>query len=128
MQLRRLIASGLLLTVLLAPVLGMALCVSPGTMVKAHCEHCAMKAQPTGWSAGLGRGPASAPEAPCCERKKAGPALREAAQIVAPVQIALMAAVSPVAMLPIAPTTRVEMMATPPLLTSVLSLLCTLLI
>lgn len=126
MQLRRLIASGLLLTVLLAPVLGMALCVSPGTMAKACCGHCAMKTQRTGWVAK--HGPASAPAAPCCERKTTEPALREAAQIVAPVQIALMAATSPIAMLPAASTHRVENVATPPPLTTVLSLLCTLLI
>jgi hypothetical protein len=57
------------------------------------------------------------------------PALRESsAQIAAPVQIALLAAASPVAMLPVAAALHVENAATPPPLISVLSLLCTLLI
>lgn len=126
MQLRRLIASGLLLAVLVAPALGLALCGSAGTVAKACCGHCAMKTQRTGGAAK--HGPASGPLAPCCQRKASVPAWREAAQIVAPVQIALLAAVSTEAILPTAPTPRVENVAAPPPLTSVLSLLCTLLI
>src|ERR1019366_8829173 len=101
MQLRRLIASGLLLTVLFAPVLGLAVCVSPAPAGKACCmAHRAMKSH----RAGLG---ASAPVAPCCERKAPMPALGEqSAQIVAPVQIGLMHAASPVAMLPATPAFR----------------------
>ena len=126
MQLRRLIASGLLLTVLLAPVLGLAVCVAPAPASKACCmAHREMKSH----RAGLGDAPASAPVAPCCERKAPMPALGEqSAQIVAPVQIGLMPAASPVAMLPATPAFRVEKLAAPPSLTPPLLLLCTLLI
>src|ERR1019366_109445 len=127
MQLRRLIASGLLLTVLLAPVLGLAVCVSPAPAGKACCmAHRAMQSH----RAGLGdHAPASAPVAPCCKRKAPMPALSDSsAQIVAPVQVALMPAVSADAMLPAVPAFRVEQLAAPPSLTPPLLLLCTLLI
>ena len=125
MQLRRLIASGLLLTVLLAPVLGLAVCVSRAPAGKACCmAHRAMKSH----RAGLGdHAPASAPVAPCCERKAPMPALSDSsAQIVAPVQFALMPAVSADAMFPVVPVFRVYSIAAPPSLAPPLSLLCTL--
>jgi hypothetical protein len=53
---------------------------------------------------------------------------QSSAQIIAPLQIALMPAVSPIAILPSAPAPRVENETAPPLLASPLSLLCTLLI
>ncbi len=116
---RRLISSGLLVAVLLAPVLGLA-CASAFTPAKAGCSHCAMK--------GHGR-QAPAPVAPCCGRKAPAPAMNEpSAQIVAPVQIALLPAVAMKATLPSRPTMRVEVAATPPQLAPPLSLLCTLLI
>jgi len=134
MQLRRLIASGLLLAVLMAPALGLALCnmVGSSTMVTgmSHCPHCASMNHASGVSTARQHGPASPlPAAPCCQRKAPMPAPGESsAQIVAPLQIALLPSVSPVAALPALPLRRVENHVTAPPLASPLSLLCTLLI
>ena len=121
MQLRRLIASGLLLSVLLAPALGLALCVSPASAVRACCAgHCTMNrpAQRRGQAA-----------APCRRRQAPMPAFSESsARIVAPVQIASLAAASSNAMLPAAPVLGVRRVTAPPALAPPLSLLCTFLI
>jgi len=124
---RGLIASWLLVTVLLAPVLGLAVCVSAAPAAKTcGMTHCSMNSHRTGMG---DHAPASAPVAPCCARKAPMPGVGEpSAQIVAPVQIALMPAVSPVAMLPAMPAFRAEKLAAPPPLTPPLLLLCTLLI
>jgi len=127
MQIRGHIASWLLVTVLLAPVLGLAVCVSAAPAAMPCCmAHRGMTSQRTG----LGdHSPASAPVAPCCQRKAATPALGESsAQIVAPVQIGLMPAVSPAAMLPVSAAILAEKLAAPPHLSPPLLLLCTLLI
>ncbi|HVJ05774.1 MAG TPA: hypothetical protein VM578_08885 [Candidatus Saccharimonadales bacterium] len=88
-------------------------------------------ALPEGWSAGLPQSPApvSTPAAPCCERKAPAQSVKNtSAQIVAPVQIALMPAAAPDAILPAIAESHLSAVATPPALASPLSLLCTLLI
>jgi hypothetical protein len=132
MQLRRLIASGLLLAVLLAPALGLALCNGAGStaMSMSHCSHCAKLDHAAGASSASHPGPASQlPVAPCGQRKASLPALGEsAAQIVAPMQIALLPSVSPVAALPALPILHVDSRVSAPPPASPLLLLCTLLI
>jgi hypothetical protein len=134
MQLRRLIASGLLLAVLLAPALGLALCntAAGGAMSSGvpQCSRCAEMSHATGASTARQHGPASQlPVAPCCQRKASLPAPGESsAVIVAPLQIALLPSVSPVAALAALPVVRVESRVSSPPLASPLSLLCTLLI
>lgn len=134
MQLRRLIASGLLLAVLLAPALGLALCnmAAGGTMSSSmsHCSRCAGMSHAPGASSAGQHGPASPiPVAPCCQRKAPLPgAVESPAVIVAPLQIALLPSVSPVAALPALPVVRVESRVSAPPSASPLSLLCTLLI
>jgi len=131
MRLRRLISSGLLLTVLMAPVLGLAICASATPSAKARCAaHCAMMGQTQ--QARLGTASrheqAPVPAAPCCERKAPVPVVSQpSAPIVSPVQIALMPAASAVGLLAAVHVRRVETAVTPPL-ASPLSLLCTLLI
>lgn len=122
MRLRKLIASGLLLAVLMAPALGLALCNSLASAAHSGCMHCAVVRHRTA------SGHAPAPVAPCCERKAPTPALNEAAQIVAPVQVALMDAASPAAMLLVMAVPRLKNVNTPPQLAPPLSLLCTFLI
>jgi len=130
MQLRRLIASGLLLAVLMAPALGLALCNSAGIAASSGCSRCAMMNHGAGSSAARQHGPArQLPVAPCCQRKAPMPALGEfSAQIVAPLQIALLPSVSPVAALPAHPLLRVDDLVAAPPPASPLLLLCTLLI
>jgi hypothetical protein len=134
MQLRRLIASGLLLAVLLAPALGLALCNGAASTAMSgsmsHCSRCAKLDHASGASSASHPGPASQlPVAPCCQRKASLPALGEsAAQVVAPMQIALLPSVSPVAALPALPVLRVDNRVSTPLPSSPLLLLCTLLI
>jgi hypothetical protein len=126
MKSRALIASWLLVTVLLAPVPGLAMCVSAAPASMADCAHCATHSHRAGLS---DPAPASAPAAPCCESKAPIPKVGEmSAQIVAPVQIALMPAAAPVAMLPATAALRVEKQAAPPHPFPPLLLLCTLLI
>jgi len=142
MRLRGLISAGLLFTVLFAPMLGLAICASAGSAAAmggcAHCAARAMKGPGEGWAAGLPDNlqtnlqtrplPVQGPVAPCCQRKAPTPAIKDSsAQIVAPVQLALMAAASPVTMLTARPTPRLESVVAPPVLASPLSLLCTLL-
>ena len=122
MRLRGLISCGVLFAVLLAPVLGLAICMSPAGAAKVSCTHCAMAAGSPHRSA-----PASDPVAPCCRRNAPVPALSElSAQTIAPVQFALLAAASPDALFPALPVHSAEICATPPLLRSPISLLCTL--
>src|ERR1017187_10314351 len=104
MQLRRLIVSGLFLAVLMAPALGLALCNLASSAAMSGCSHCAMSHAAGSSSAGQ-HGPApQLPASPCCQRKAPMPALGESsAQIVAPVQIALLPSVSPVAAPPAPP-------------------------
>lgn len=134
MRLPRLIASGLLFTVLLSPVLGLALCASRTAAAKGHCTgHCPMHCplRRPGAATGLPRGsaPATAPVAPCCERETPMPASTEtSAQIVAPVQIALLPAATLNPRLPAAPAFRLARAAAAPALAPPFSLLCTLLI
>lgn len=142
MQLRRLISAGLLFTVLVAPVLGLAICASGGSAGMDDCAQCAahaMKGRGEGWTASLPHNPQTnlqtkpaplpGPVAPCCQRKAPTPAIKDSnAQIVAPVQIALMAAASPDTMLTLRPAPRLKNAVAPPSLASPLSLLCTLLI
>lgn len=125
MRFGKLISSALLITVLLAPVLGLAMCISTGAPAPSSCAHCAKMSHMQGTQER-----SSAPaKAPCCERKAPTPAVTEnAAQIVAPVQIALAPADTAVALLPASLVAHVEVVATPPPLASPLSLLCTLLI
>lgn len=130
MESRGLIASWLLVTVLLAPVLGLAVCVS-FPAATAHCmpgcRYCGM--QNPRMDAHASAPHSSAPIAPCCQRKAPTPAMGESsAQIVAPVQFALMPAAAPVAMLPAIAAIRIEKLAAPPPLNPPLLLLCTLLI
>ncbi len=121
----KLISSALLFTVLMAPVWGLAMCVSTDAPASPGCAHCAKMSHTQSAPQHL---PAPS-KAPCCERKAAAPAVTEtAAQIVAPVQIALAPADTTVVLLPAAFTAHVELVATPPPLASPLSLLCTLLI
>ena len=125
MRLGKLISSALLFTVLMAPVLGLAMCVSTVAPAPSGCAHCAKMSH----SQGAPRQSPAQSKAPCCERKAPTPAVTEtAAQIVAPVQIALAPADTAVVLLPAALTAHVELVATPPPLASPLSLLCTLLI
>jgi hypothetical protein len=130
MQLRRLIVYGLLFAVLMAPALGLALCNSAGVATNSGCSHCARMNQAAGLNSA--RQPGSAPQlpvAPCCQRKAPTPALGEAsAQIVVPLQIALLPSASPVAALPVLPVLRVESGVPSPPPASPLLLLCTLLI
>lgn len=132
MRFHKLISSGLLVAVLLAPVLGMALCATTSSAAKVSCKaHCAMMAHAKqAGVAGTGHHAPAPVKAPCCERKAPTPAVTEtAAQIVAPVQIALLdAADASVALRSVAPAARVEIVASPPPLAPPLSLLCTLLI
>jgi len=134
MRLPKLIASGLLLTVLLSPVLGLAVCASRTAAIRTHCAgHCTMhrpvrRASPAA-SLPHGSAPATAPVAPCCEREIPMPAPTEtSAQIVAPLQIALLPAASLNPTLPAAPAFRLARATAPPALAPPLSLLCTLLI
>lgn len=126
----KLISWGLLFTVLMAPVLGMAICVSASSPVQTACAaHCAMMAHAKQATSGTQHQSPAPMKAPCCERKAPVPTVTEtAAQIVAPVQIALIPADSAIALLTVAPAVRAEVAATPPLLASPLTLLCTLLI
>jgi hypothetical protein len=130
MHLRRLISSGLLLAVLLAPVLGVAACMSASVTTKSRCAaHCAMKHSHPGegnWShAGLQHRPA--PTSPCCERKLPTPILNESsAQVVAPVQLVLMPAVSVITTPTATAKFRRAHMGTPPRFADPFSLLCTL--
>jgi hypothetical protein len=75
MKSRGLIASWLLVTVLLAPVLGLAVCVSAFPAATVYCMHCCMQRGMQSHrmdshapaSAPLASAPvASAPVAPCC--------------------------------------------------------------
>jgi hypothetical protein len=131
MQLRRLIASGLLLAVFMAPALGLALCnTAAAAPANSGCSRCAMANHAAGLGATLQPSPApQLPVAPCCQRKAPLPALGEtSAQVVSPLQIALLPSASPVASLPARPVVHVESLVPPPLMASPLSLLCSLLI
>ena len=125
MRFGKLISSGLLFAVLLAPVLGLAICASVSPSAQHAC--CAMMRHMQG-SGATHNAPAPA-KAPCCERKAPVPSVTEtAAQIVAPVQISLLPADTAVVPLSTAHAQRVEIASTPPSLASPVSLLCTLLI
>jgi hypothetical protein len=130
MRFGKLISWGLLFTVLMAPALGMAICTSASSPAQTACAaHCAMMAHLKQAASGAQHQSPAPVKAPCCERKAPVRATTEtAAQIVAPVQIALAPADSAVVLLTVAPAPRVEIATTPPLLASPLSLLCTLLI
>lgn len=129
MQLRRLIASGLLLAVLMAPALGLALCNIAASTSVPHCARCAGMEHASGMSTARQHGPAAPlPVAPCCQHTPMPAPGESSAQIVAPLQIALLPSVSPVAALPAMLVVGTERrVSSPPLATS-LSLLCTLLI
>jgi len=125
MRFGKFISSALLFTVLMAPVLGLAMCVSTDAPAPSGCAHCAKMSHA---QSAPQHSPAPS-KAPCCERKAPTTAVTEtAAQIVAPVQIALAPADTTVVLLPTTLTAHVELVATPPPLSSPLSLLCTLLI
>jgi hypothetical protein len=130
MQVRGLISFWLLFTVLLTPVLGLAMCATADTVAKTSCGQCAAKDQASGMDIEhRGSTPASVPAAPCCKRNTPAQALNEtAAQIVAPVLLATVLAVNPEPMLEAVPLLQLGRVATPPPGTSPLSLLCTLLI
>jgi len=119
---------GLLFTVLLAPVLSFAIWGFAATAAKSGCSHCAM--MKSAQLAGTGSSKhGQAPAAPCCERSAPVPLVSGlSAQIVVPMQVALMPTASVVAYLVVTAAPRVETVATPPQLKSPLSLLCTLLI
>jgi hypothetical protein len=131
MQLSMLKSYGMLLTVLLAPILGLAVCASAGSTAKSCCAaHCAMKNHHssnagTAFKAQHGQAPVS----PCCDRQAPQPVPSESsAQIVTPVQLALLPTVFPVALQPWTATLRLDRVAKHPSLAPPLSLLCTLLI
>lgn len=128
MQMRRLIASGLLFAVLMAPAWGIALCKSAPPAISG-CAHCAAMQHRSGSLAAGRHAPASSlPVAPCCCQRKAPlPALAESSErVMAPMQLALLSAGPAVAALPAAAVRRVESLAAPPPLASPLVLLCTL--
>lgn len=128
MQLRRLIVSGLLLAVLMAPALGLALCDMAASPAMSHCSHCAGMSHFSGASSARQNGPASQlPAAPCCRRQAPLPTLGESsAVVVAPMQIAFLPSASPVAALPAPPVASAESLVSSARLASPLSLLCTL--
>jgi hypothetical protein len=127
MRFGKVISSGLLVAVLLAPVLGMAICASASQQQACASHCCAMMRHMRG--AGTTHNAPAPAKAPCCERKAPVPSATEtAAQIVAPVQIALLPADTAVVLISTAHNQRVEIASTPPSLASPLLLLCTLLI
>jgi hypothetical protein len=115
--------------VLLAPVLGLAVCASANPSAQQTCaSHCCAMMRHMQGSGATHNAPAPA-KAPCCERKAPVPSVTEtAAQIVAPVQISLLPADTAVVLLSTVHAQRVEIASTPPSLASPVSLLCTLLI
>lgn len=130
MRFGRLISSGLLLAVLMAPALGMAMCAASSSPAKSACAaHCAMMAHAKGDGVVAPHQAPAPAKAPCCERKTSAPAATETvAQIVAQVQIALLRNDASCALVSMVQVRPVEIVATPPQLASPLSLLCTLLI
>jgi len=124
MQLRRLIASGLLLAVFMAPAMGFALVCGAGIHAQPACPLCTGMSHMT-MHPGHARMPAQTP--PCCQKRAPMPAQAEAsAPPVTPVQLGWLPATSLEAAPGSLPASRALQALSPPSAAPPLELLCTL--